>query len=165
MIGQPEPMTAVRFRLLAMAPAVLALGTLFVVPVPPAVDKGDDFMTPETTGVLNLEAGECFTDPEYSPAAGEEIVLYTPCDQHADNQSYGFVHAGDGTYDRAALAGFGWSSCRRGFAHYWPGEAGAGLDYFPILPTAETWADGDRDVMCVVYDPRGELGGSKLPRA
>ncbi|WP_157521698.1 hypothetical protein [Herbidospora cretacea] len=158
-------MTAVRFRILAMAPAVLALGTLFVVPVPPAVDKGDDFMTPETTGVLNLEAGECFTDPEYSPAAGEEIVLYTPCDQHADNQSYGFVHAEDGTYDRAALAEFGWSSCKRGFAHYWPGEAGSGLDYFPILPTAETWADGDRDVMCVVYDPRGELGGSKLPRA
>ncbi|GAB1819671.1 hypothetical protein HerbRD11066_28350 [Herbidospora sp. RD11066] len=152
-------------RLLAMVPAVLALGVLFVVPVAPVVDKGDDFMTPETTGVLNLEAGECFTDPEYSPAAGEEVVLYTTCDQHADNQSYGFVHADDGPYDRAALAEFGWSSCQRGFAHYWPGAAGADLDYYPILPTAETWADGDRDVMCVVYDPRGALTGSLLPRA
>ncbi|WP_459801248.1 hypothetical protein [Herbidospora sp. RD11066] len=157
------PMTVA--RLLAMVPAVLALGVLFVVPVAPVVDKGDDFMTPETTGVLNLEAGECFTDPEYSPAAGEEVVLYTTCDQHADNQSYGFVHADDGPYDRAALAEFGWSSCQRGFAHYWPGAAGADLDYYPILPTAETWADGDRDVMCVVYDPRGALTGSLLPRA
>nr|WP_062339656.1 hypothetical protein [Herbidospora sakaeratensis] len=155
----------VPFRLLTMAPAVLALGALFVVPAPSAVHKGDDFMTPETTGVLSLEPGECFTDPEYSPAAGEEVVLYTPCDQHADNQSYGFVHADDGPYDRAALAAFGWSSCKRGFTHYWPGEAGAELDFYPILPTAETWADGDRDVMCVVYDPRGELTGSLLPRA
>ncbi|TKK87807.1 hypothetical protein FDA94_16700 [Herbidospora galbida] len=153
------------YRLLTMAPAVLALGALFVIPPTSAVRKGDDFMTPETTGVLNLEPGECFTDPEYSPMAGEEIVLYTTCDQHADNQSYGFVHADDGPYDRAALAEFGWSSCKRGFANYWPGEAGAELDYYPILPTAETWADGDRDVMCVVYDPHGELKGSMLPRA
>ncbi|WP_285586385.1 hypothetical protein [Herbidospora sp. NBRC 101105] len=152
-------------RLLTMAPAVLALGALFVIPAAPAVQKGDDFLTPETTGVLNLEPGECFTDPEYSPAAGEEIVLYTTCDQHADNQSYGFVHADDGPYDRVALADFGWTSCKRGFVNYWPGAAGAELDYYPILPTAETWADGDRDIMCVVYDPRGELGGSMLPRA
>ncbi len=88
-------------------------------------------MTPETTGVLNLEAGECFTDPEYSPAAGEEVVLYTTCDQHADNQSYGFVHADDGPYDRAALAAFGWSSCERGFAHYWPGEAAGRAGLLP----------------------------------
>ncbi|WP_062347277.1 hypothetical protein [Herbidospora yilanensis] len=153
------------FRLLTMAPAVLALGALFVVPATTAVHKGDDFITPETTGVLNLEAGECFTDPEYSPAAGEEIVLYTPCDQHADNQSYGFVHADDGPYDRAGLAAFGWSRCERGFVHYWPGAAEGELSYYPILPTAETWADGDRDIMCVVYDPRGELAGSMLPRA
>ncbi|MEV5888303.1 hypothetical protein [Nonomuraea fuscirosea] len=35
--------------------------------------------------------------------------------------------------------------------------------YYPIMPTAETWADGDRDVMCAVYLPSGRLTGSALP--
>ncbi|MBB4705743.1 hypothetical protein BJ982_007287 [Sphaerisporangium siamense] len=32
-----------------------------------------------------------------------------------------------------------------------------------MLPTDETWADGDRDVMCTVYDPQGKLKESMLP--
>lgn len=33
------------------------------------------------------------------------------------------------------------------------------------VPTAETWADGDRDVMCVVYNRDGRLAGSAVPLA
>ncbi|MEU9886698.1 hypothetical protein [Sphaerisporangium sp. NPDC051011] len=149
--------------MLAALPGVLALGALFVVPPGRAVVKGDAFMTAQTTGLLNIEAGECFDDPVYSPAAGEKIVLYKPCPERADNQAYGFVHAADGPWDRAGLAAFAWKNCAQGFAHYWPGEAGAGLNYYPVMPTAETWADGDRDVMCVVYSPQGKLTRSLLP--
>lgn len=31
------------------------------------------------------------------------------------------------------------------------------------MPTAETWADGDRDIMCVVYKPGDKLDDSALP--
>lgn len=125
-----------------------------------ARDKDESFITAETSGILDIEGGECFTDPAYSPGAGEPVVLYTPCTQGGDNQAYGFVHAADGPYDRARLTAFGWERCGRGFTTYWPESA---LDYYPILPTPETWADGDRDVMCVVYDPAGRLPGSMLP--
>jgi hypothetical protein len=145
-----------------LLPAVAALGTLFVVPPAQPVVKTETFITAETTGILLIEGGECFSDPEYSPGAGERIVLYTPCAGGADNQSYGFTHASDGPYDRAALSAFAWKSCGERFAGLW-GGGGDGLEHYPIMPTAETWADGDRDVMCVVYRPTGRLAASALP--
>lgn len=125
-------------------------------------DNDATFITAATPGILDIEGGECFSDPTYSAAAGGEIVLYTPCPQQADNQSYGFVHAADGPWDAAALTRFALAGCERGFRHYWP-TAGSTLDFYPIMPTAESWADGDRDVMCVVYNPRGRLTDSVLP--
>lgn len=140
---------------------VVVLSPLSQAVAGPARDKDDRFITAQTSGILDIEGGECFTDPVYSPGAGEPVVLYVPCAQGADNQVYGFVHADDGGYDRARLASFAWDRCGRGHAAYWPEST---LDFYPVLPTAETWADGDRDVMCVVYDPRGRLPGSVLPR-
>ncbi|SEF88632.1 hypothetical protein SAMN05444920_101930 [Nonomuraea solani] len=141
-----------------LLPAVAALGTLFVMP---SVVKTDAFITAETTGILLIEGGECFSDPAYSPGAGERTVLYTPCDGGADNQSYGFTHVPDGPYDRVALSAFAWRSCGERYAGLWGGRDD--LRYYPIMPTAETWADGDRDVMCAVYRPTGRLTGSALP--
>ncbi|WP_411699520.1 septum formation family protein [Conyzicola sp.] len=37
------------------------------------------------------------------------------------------------------------------------------LDYFPILPTADTWSTGDREVICSVFDTvqtTGTLAGA-----
>jgi hypothetical protein len=126
------------------------------------VDKDETFITAQTAGILDIEGGECFTDPTYLPSAGENVVLYRPCEQHADNQGYGFVHAEDGPFDHTGLTAFGWERCERGFAALFAGREST-LDYYPILPTEETWADGDRDILCVVYDPRGQLTGSVLP--
>ena len=144
--------------------SVVALGALFVVPARPLTVKDDMFITAQTTGILDIEATECFDDPAYSRSANESVVRYKPCVESADNQSYGFVHAQDGPFDRTALAAYAWESCGRGFAHYWTSKAVSGLDFYPVMPTTETWADGDRDIMCVVYSPKGRLGGSMLPR-
>lgn len=194
----PHPMRRRHHRGLAVVLTAVAVVTLPAAepPTPPAA-RGDDFITAQTAGILSIEAGECFSNPFYSPAAGETIVIYTPCDQPVDNQSYGFLRAAEGPWDRTALAAFAWAGCRRGFDTYWPsttgsaasrvalpgpgkasipaghdpatlrrfGPAGTPLAFYPIMPTAETWADGDRDVMCAVYNPRGRLPGSALPRA
>ncbi|OZV77142.1 hypothetical protein CA850_24325 [Micromonospora echinospora] len=148
----------------AAAVSVAALGTLFVSPTPPVLVKDDRFITAATTGILDIEVTECFDDPAYSRSANEEVVRYRPCGERADNQAYGIVHVPDGPFDPDALATFAWDSCERGFAHYWGSREESGLDYYPIVPTAETWADGDRDVMCAVYNPQGKLPGSALPR-
>ncbi|MGW0983200.1 hypothetical protein ACWD33_20525 [Streptomyces xiamenensis] len=149
--------------------AVALLPAADAAPAPgPAVPdrKGDTFLTAESGGVLAIEGGECFTDPARSPAAGEVMVRYVPCDEEgAANQVYGFVAAPDGAFDRERVAAFARESCGRGFRTYWPGEAAAGLDFYPVLPTAATWDIGDRDVMCVAYRPGSPLTGSLLPLA
>ncbi|MEU6715844.1 hypothetical protein ABZ897_30630 [Nonomuraea sp. NPDC046802] len=145
-----------------LLPAIAALGTLFVVPPARPVVKTETFITAQTTGILLIEGGECFSDPAYSPGAAERTVLYTPCAGGADNQSYGFTHMPDGPYDRAGLSARAWKSCGERYAELWGGGRDD-LAYYPIMPTAETWADGDRDVMCAVYRRQGRLTGSALP--
>ncbi|MFY1637893.1 hypothetical protein ACN27F_32240 [Solwaraspora sp. WMMB335] len=168
---------------------VTALLTLAAASPGPAVPVKDDrFLTAQTPGVLHIEAGECFSDPFFHRGAGEVLVVYTPCDEPPiDNQVYGFVSVADGLgsdvvgsdvvgsdvvgsdgddrWDREALAGFAWRRCGAGFAHYWSDPEESGLNFYPVLPTQETWADGDRTVMCVVYRQGGRMDGSALPAA
>ncbi len=130
-----------------------------------SVHKDDTFIDAGVTGLLDIEVTECFSDPEYSDFAGENVVLYTPCVDGADNQSYMFVHAPEAAWDRDTVAQLGWDECGKGFEQQWTSQDESGLDYYPILPTAETWADGDRAIMCAVYDPEGRLEDSVLPAA
>ncbi|RKN10918.1 hypothetical protein D7319_07170 [Streptomyces radicis] len=159
----------VRMRMASRRLVTFAALALLVLPAADAApgraptDKDDTFLTAEMGGVFDLEAGECFTDPAHSAVLGQVTVLYTPCEDGADNQVYGFVTAPDGTFDRARLAAFAWETCERGFTTYWPGEAARDLDFYPVLPTAATWAFGDQDVMCVAYRPTGEFTESLLP--
>jgi hypothetical protein len=150
-------------RWIAVAASVLSLGTLFVAPPDAPMRKTDGFLDAETTGVLNIEATECFDDPAYSRLADDRVVIYRPCEESADNQAFGFVYAPDGTFDRPAIAALGWDRCGAAFGKLWRGGSAEGLDFYPVLPTAETWADGDRALMCVVYRPSGKLPGSVLP--
>ncbi|WP_199442090.1 hypothetical protein [Umezawaea beigongshangensis] len=144
---------------------LLCLAALTPVAAPPAAPpvKDDAFLTAATTGILDIEGGECFDDPAYLPSAGEPVVLYKPCAEQADNQSYLFAHAEDGPWDRTGLVEFARAGCGAEFTRRWGDRATSGLDFYPVLPTEETWADGDRDVMCVVHRPGGKLSGSVLP--
>lgn len=143
----------------------VALLALMVTACGGATHKDDAFIDAGVTGLLDIEATECFSDPEYSDFAGEDVIVYTPCVDGADNQSYMFVHAPEAAWDRSAVAEIGWDECGKGFEHQWTSQDESGLDYYPILPTAETWADGDRAIMCAVYDPKGRLEDSVLPLA
>ncbi|TDB94264.1 hypothetical protein E1091_11135 [Micromonospora fluostatini] len=152
-----------RYRGWALAAAVLAFAVFPAAEPRAVVHKDDTFITAQTAGILTIEGGECFTDPAYSSRAGEVVVLYRPCEERADNQSYAFLHAAEGPWDRPALVSFAWDGCGRDFTRRWGSRESSGLDYYPILPTEETWADGDRDVMCAVYRPGGQLTRSMVP--
>ncbi|MFC6016746.1 hypothetical protein ACFP2T_11085 [Plantactinospora solaniradicis] len=150
----------------AVAATVGALAAISAIDptVSPPQAKDDTFISAQTSGILNIEGGECFADPAYSRQAAEVIVRYEPCEEGADNQSYGFLRAADGPWQRPELAAFAWEGCGNFFERRWPDRSGGRLDFYPILPTEQTWADGDRTVMCVVYRPHGRLTDSVLPQ-
>ncbi|WP_434743467.1 hypothetical protein [Micromonospora sp. SH-82] len=144
--------------------AVVAAMAVFPATEPRAVlMKDDTFVDAQTNGILTIEGGECFTDPAYSTRLGDVVVLYASCEEGADNQSYAFLHAPDGPWDRPGLVEFARAGCGRDFARRWTSREASGLDHYPVLPTEETWADGDRDVMCVVYRPGERITRSLVP--
>ncbi|GAB3979981.1 hypothetical protein [Plantactinospora veratri] len=100
-----------RWAVVATVGTLAALAAIEPMVAPPIV-KGDSFVTAQTGGLLNIEGGECFSDPVYSREAAEVVVRYEPCESGADNQSYGFLRAVDGPWDRAGLADFAWQGCR-----------------------------------------------------
>ncbi|WP_329101570.1 hypothetical protein OG792_21440 [Micromonospora sp. NBC_01699] len=162
-LALPNPLLRSRRRWAAVA-AVALIGVFpRAEPPQPIAVKGDDFITAETTGILDIEGGECFSDPAYLDRANDVVVLYKPCEERADNESYGFVQAADGEWHRPAVAAYGWQECGRDFVRRWGGQSESGMDFYPVLPTAETWADGDRSIMCVVYNPDGKITRNMVP--
>jgi len=38
-------------------------------------------------------------------------------------------------------------------------------DFGYLYPLAESWATGDREILCVIYDPAGKIGSGSLAGA
>jgi hypothetical protein len=112
--------------------------------------------------VFDVNVGDCFDDAD---STSDEIsdVPAVPCAEPHDNEIYYlFDLAGDeypvDTPDQAD------AGCYDPFTTFVGIDVeSSALDYYPIYPTAETWATGDREVICVVFDTvptTGTLAGA-----
>jgi len=116
--------------------------------------------------VFEVAVGDCFNN-EGEVAADEtgEVsdIPAVPCAEPHDNEIFHlFDLAGDEfPVDVDTLADDG---CYAQFATFVGLEYEAStLDYFPIMPTAETWSQGDREVICSVFaetQTTGTLAGA-----
>jgi len=112
--------------------------------------------------VFDVNVGDCFNDED---STTDEIsdVPAVPCAEPHDNEIYHlFDLAGDeypvDTPDQADAGCYDPFTAFIGLDY----ESSA-LDYYPIYPTAETWATGDREVICVAFDEvptTGSLAGA-----
>jgi hypothetical protein len=109
--------------------------------------------------VFEVAVGDCFNNEgeiaEGDTAEGDtgEVsdIPAVPCAEPHDNEIfYLFDLAGDEfPTDVDILADDG---CYAQFATFVGLDyESSTLDYFPIMPTAETWAQGDREVICSVF--------------
>jgi hypothetical protein len=112
--------------------------------------------------VYEVAVGDCFNDDSGS---SEEIsdVPAVPCAEPHDNEIYHlFDLTGDEfPVDVDQLADTG---CYEQFATFVGLDyESSALDYFPIMPTADTWSMGDREVICSIFDTvqtTGTLAGA-----
>ncbi len=115
--------------------------------------------------VFDLAEGYCFNDPtEGVGAVGELLVV--PCEQPHDNEVYALVQhpaEADAPFPAAeALDQYAEEQCRQSFDSYVgiPYDQSA-LYYWKITPTSDSWAEGDREIICSIYDAEGgSLQGS-----
>ena len=103
---------------------------------------------------LDLEAGLCFNDP------GDEeqvrSVSRVACDQPHDNEVFAvFDYTGQGEEfpGQEALGGQADEECEARFEDY------VGIPYADsalratyLTPSEQTWADGDREIVCYLYE-------------
>ncbi len=112
--------------------------------------------------VFELSVGDCF---DRSSEDGEiSDVPIVDCDEPHDSEVFHtFEVEGDGEYPGGeALLAQAEEQCLPAFADYVGLDyANSTLDIFPITPTDGSWSEGDREVVCALYDlEQEELEGS-----
>ncbi len=107
---------------------------------------GDD------NSVFDLSVGDCFNDDP----AGEEVVQTVDtvdCSQPHDNEIFFEFSMTDAAFPgREATVASAGERCVAEFEDFVGlSYEQSDLDLFPITPTAESWAEGDRVVYCALY--------------
>jgi hypothetical protein len=104
------------------------------------------------TSVFELAVGDCFNDEDLEAEVITDVPT-VPCSEPHDNEIYYEFTMTDSVYPgRDAAFDTADQRCLEQF------EAFVGIDYFEsdldlfsIVPTAESWAEGDRGSLCAVY--------------
>ena len=105
----------------------------------------------DSGNVFELAVGDCFDD-----AGGTQIseVPIVDCAEPHDNEVFRVYDVADGDYPGDdALVQQAVATCLPALDDYvGDADVASQLDAFPITPTAGSWEDGDREVVCALYD-------------
>ncbi len=123
-------------------------------------DTTGDTVGPEDADVFTLAIGDCLVED----SSGGEVqeVPVVPCDQpHASEVYYSHIIDGDELPDATEMETIAGDVCVANFESY------VGLPYpesvfvYTVLqPTQGSWDSGDRELLCLLADPAGEMTGS-----
>lgn len=124
-----------------------------------------------TVSAFELKVGDCFNDPQQNEDGTIENLAAVPCETPHDNEVFYLVdYPGDETASfptKEELDAFSGEQCEAAFEPY-VGLAYADSSLFlaPYQPTPESWAQGDREIVCILFDGEeaqleGAMKGSK----
>ncbi len=111
--------------------------------------------------VFSLTAGDCFDDPDGAVDEVTDLPL-VDCEEPHDNEVYAATELPDGDFpgpdQTLALAE---DRCLPAFEPY-VGQPYEASELFAtwLVPTEGSWQDGDREIVCVLFDDPGPLKGS-----
>ncbi len=112
--------------------------------------------------VFDLEVGDCFNERIRSDDGVEvETIVKLPCSDPHDNEVFDErafpQEAGTPYPGNSELTAYADGECLDAF------EAFVGISYVlsvleigTVVPTLDSWVEGDRDLTCVLFDPDGE---------
>lgn len=123
-------------------------------------ENGEVIEGTDTGDVFLLQVGDCINDSEL-----EDVVTtlpIVPCSEPHESEIFAEAELEGDTYPGDEAVGTQADEiCYNEFAGF------VGLDYetsvleyYPFTPLAEGWAQGDRLVSCVIYDPEALTTGS-----
>lgn len=127
-------------------------------------DDGGTIVGEGNIDAFHMRVGDCFDE---SSSFGEEVseVPGVPCSQPHDYETYAVFDVSlDSFSSEESMGVTAYDSCLERF------DAFVGLDYensvleiVTLNPTAESWEQGDREVVCALYDMNNEklVGSTK----
>jgi hypothetical protein len=111
--------------------------------------------TDSTTPLTTVQAGDCFDEVD-----GDSVDILD-CGSAHGYEVFASLLVADGDYSQATIGTEAEARCRDAFGTFVGLEYDAsalGLRY--VAPSRQTWAQGDREVLCVVFDPDGPTTGT-----
>jgi hypothetical protein len=124
-----------------------------------------------TVDAFNVQVGDCFNDAHLfdDELFEDEIssVPGVPCSEPHDNEAFAVIEVGIDNYlNEDAMYELAYDSCMTHF------ESFVGKDYesstleiTTMFPSAESWKENDREVVCAVFDMNADqLVGSAAGR-
>lgn len=142
-----------------IATSTLALGACGA--VTDALDPNAEPDEPESVYVMDVKEGWCIDEP----SAGSDLinkVTRVPCEDPHDLEAYySFNIDLDEMPDAETMAELADNGC----ISQWEAFVGAPYDdsdlyLYNLFPSDESWPEGDREVLCLLYEPDVKLTGS-----
>ncbi len=113
--------------------------------------------------VFELAVGDCFGDTDDADGGRISDVPIVDCSEPHDHEVFHTFDVPDGEFPgEDALAAQAEELCIPVFEEYvGAGYGSSRLGILPITPTQSSWDDGDREVVCALYDlQQTQLEGS-----
>jgi hypothetical protein len=128
-------------------------------PAPAATPSAAPTFAP--TGLIDLEIGDCLNQEklEDGVASTEPLV---DCSAAHDLEVYASLTLADGPYPPVeSIVTYAAKRCAAEFTTFVGLDFGiSALDFQYYYPTESSWANGDRGIDCVVFDPTQKTIGS-----
>ena len=125
------------------------------------MDSGEVIESNDDTDVFSIRVGDCLNTGETLSEETSSVPVVPCSDPHADEVFASFLieeTSFPGEDEVIRLADEGCLAEFDGFIGMpW---ADSEIDYWPLYPTAGSWKNGDREVLCMVWDPSGDTVGT-----
>lgn len=122
-------------------------------------DTGDG-TTGTDVDVFTIAVGDCLND---GGVDGEVTTVETiDCAQPHDSEAYASILMDDGEFPGDdVVEAFAIEQCTTAFDSFVGlAYAESTLSFSYYYPTTESWASGDREILCLLVDPAGKVEGS-----
>ncbi len=141
--------------------AVAALGYWLFTTIDNATrDESGQIVERGDLDVMTIQVGDCFDDPSQTDVVYNLDAL--PCSQPHDNEVFAVVPIagvfGTDFPGQSVLEEYAYGECSGSLFDDFVGTPylESSLDVFTLTPSDESWAEGDREIVCALY--RLDLG-------
>ena len=114
--------------------------------------------------VFSIRVGDCFDNPSEETAEEVESVKMPKCTEPHDNEAFFIYDVSDSdfpAYDQDAVIADAEEKCRPEYEQFvGVPEAETSIYFSYYFPSDESWEQGDREILCMVFDENGPVSES-----